>query len=125
MLKIYTASISYLRIPDALDITAQSATLGKPFAPSWKMVKELREKWTMTTAQFEAQYRKMMSISRETHKDFWESIEHQDRIVLCCYCKPFEFCHRFILKDILRGEYMGEIEIGNEIWSKYKGGDKR
>jgi uncharacterized protein YeaO (DUF488 family) len=67
---------------------------------------------TLSEEDYTRQYIQMMKRSYREHKDEWQELLNRDRVVLCCYCKANDFCHRYILADILvklGAEYCGEI----------------
>jgi len=103
--RITTAHISHRPTTDEirLDVTIKSGL--KMFAPSWAMVIGYKKGWLHHTT-YAAQYHEMMEKSYEANKADWEKILHHAAttgklIVLCCYCRKGEFCHRHLLAKIL------------------------
>lgn len=101
-----------------LDITVKTGD--RRFAPTWDMVMGHKngdpdyddEGYTIL-------YRQLMEESYCRDPNYWEDLLHCDGICLVCFCKACNFCHRFVLIDILeemckaRGidfDYVGEIE---------------
>lgn len=148
MFEIYTSQIfkggGGFKGEGKLDITIGSAKEGKIFAPTWEMVMEHKEAMKKAESLIDPEektkakrkanreytyaYRDMMRKSYKKHKKTWEDIlrgiipgldgEH-GRVVLCCYCRPEQFCHRKILAQMfvklgeeinLPAVYLGEIQ---------------
>lgn len=117
MLEVYTSTIRY-RGPDRLDISIKSGS--KVFAPTWNMVMEVKSQVDCVKAQEEytKTYLKMMKESFCNHPKEWDSLFERERVVLCCYCRPGEVCHRTILARFLvklGAKYMGEIEASPQL----------
>lgn len=99
MVEIYTGQYKYCG-PDRLDITVKGKDpIGRIFAPTWAMVDEYKmfkdeEKYTYA-------YRNLMRVSYRRHRDVWEEVLRRDRVVLVCFCKAGEFCHRVLLAGYL------------------------
>lgn len=101
-----------------LDITVKTGDLR--FAPTWDMVMGHKENDPRYSDElYTMMYREMMRQSYLNDPDYWEDLLHCDGICLMCFCKSCDFCHRFILIDILeemclvRGidfVYVGEVE---------------
>ncbi|MCW4014048.1 MAG: hypothetical protein NWF07_13830 [Candidatus Bathyarchaeota archaeon] len=107
---IYTSRITHTG-PDSIDITVKSAKgIAKKFAPTWDMVKKYKE-GKLSKLQYTRKYARM--INRLKAEDFEELIGDKKRIILTCYCKAGEFCHRTLLAKFLEQEgygiYGGEI----------------
>jgi uncharacterized protein YeaO (DUF488 family) len=108
ILKVYTSRINY-KGDGRLDITVKSGS--KLFAPTWGMVWGIKNK-TMTEEEYTKRYINLMRNSYTDHYDEWQELLNKEKVVLCCYCKKGDFCHRYILADILvklGAEYCGEI----------------
>ena len=109
MLKVYTSTIWGYHGPNKLDITVKSGV--KIFAPTWDMVLGYKN-GTITKEEYIEKYMQMMRESYKRYKRAWTTLLNGDRVVLCCYCKPGDFCHRLLLAEILEklgAEYCGEI----------------
>lgn len=119
---IYTIQLSkakQLGIENILDITVKSGN--KLFAPAWGMVNDVKS-GIITPEQYTKMYYTMMRLSYKNNITEWDTILNKGNnipIILGCYCKPYTFCHRYLLKDILikcyeKSYYMGEIGISND-----------
>ena len=96
---VCTSTIRYFG-PDRLDITVKSGV--KSFAPTWDMVMK-HKRGEISDTQYTDRYLRMMRTSYLDNKNGdWSAILNRRRVVLCCYCAPGNFCHRHLLKDILR-----------------------
>ena len=100
------------------DTTVKSGG-NSPFKPTWDMVLKLKRK-EITDAEYTEMYKKLMRISyKERKKEWLDFLQGQHRAVIACYCPCGNFCHRYLLVDILRKvaskhnipfEYMGELK---------------
>lgn len=119
---IYTAQIAKLKqlhIESYIDTTIKSGN--KLFSPTWEMVNDVKSN-KITPDEYTKLYYQMMRISYRQHQTEWDKLftHHKNTPrILACYCKPYTFCHRHLLKDILmkcydRSYCMGEIGISNE-----------
>lgn len=109
MAKIFTASIPQQKGKKYLDITVKSGD--KTFAPTWKMVMGLKN-GEITREQYIEEYTEMMRKSYKENRDRWEEVLGLDEVVLACYCKPDQFCHRVLLAKMMEkcgAEYLGEV----------------
>lgn len=89
--------------PFFLDITVKSGE--KIFAPTWDMVMGYK-KGTLTKTGYTEMYQEMMRESYRVNKTRWENlirgaIEAQRPVILCCYCRAGDFCHRYLLREYL------------------------
>lgn len=105
MLRVYTSQVGRYRGPDGLDTTIKSSSgIGRVFAPpSWGMVMGLkrgRVSWEAYTGWYLGHLRRM----REERRDAFEALLARDRVVLLCYCRPGERCHRRLLAQVLAQE---------------------
>jgi uncharacterized protein YeaO (DUF488 family) len=89
----------------------------KEFAPTWDIVMG-HKNGKITDEEYTKKYYELMKISWKNNKDKWLEILHRDEVVLGCYCKSGNFCHRYLLVDIFKKicenleipfEYCGEI----------------
>jgi len=106
-LKVYTAQYQYEGM-NRLDITVKTGLL--MFAPTWEMVMDYKKK-KITKEKYTELYYEKMRKSYKTYTDIWRWLLRQDKVVLVCFCKRGEFCHRYLLKDMLvklGATYMGE-----------------
>lgn len=96
-LQLYTGRMSY-KGDDKLDITVKAKL---PFSPTWKLVNKYKKK-NISEDEYKKEYHKMMKDSIQCFPEFWGDILLNNRkLTICCYCKPKDFCHRFLLKDYL------------------------
>jgi uncharacterized protein YeaO (DUF488 family) len=130
-LVVHTARVSYGG-PDRLDVTAKSAERhGKPFAPSWALVKwglsqraahnrklATRDRdadsfWQWTWKLYEMRYVEQMRVSYVYERWAWDALLRRQHVVLVCYCTDVEHCHRRLLAEILvklGATYQGEVD---------------
>ena len=117
-MKLYTSRITY-KGPNRLDITVKSATsLGKIWAPTWEIVMGAKN-GIISEQEYKEKYLQLMRTSLSLNKRAWMALLMKEELVICCYCKAGDFCHRLILaKEILPKlcerygipyQYMGEI----------------
>ena len=93
-----------------LDITVKTGL--QMFAPTWDMVMDYKNGKT-TREQYSNLYYKKMRKSYKIYRPEWNWLLNQEEIVLVCFCKPGDFCHRVLLAEILvklGAEYVGEID---------------
>jgi len=108
---LYTSTIRYRGELRSLDITVKSAgSFGKHFAPTWAMV--MGYKKTGDSVLYREQYRDILE-HNYVHVKHLADVARSEDIVLKCYCKAGDFCHRVILalyvQDIFKIEYGGEV----------------
>lgn len=107
-MNLWTAQYRYSG-NDRFDITVKGRE-NMEFAPTWDMVLSHKNK-TMSDEEYTKIYKEMMRKSYVKNKNKWEKLLKRDEITLVCFCKKYNFCHRYILKDILvkmGAVYMGE-----------------
>lgn len=112
---IYTSQLKYSG-GDRLDITVKGQDpIGKHFAPTWEMVKSIKN-GTISQELYTLAYVGLMLNSQYvTAPKLWEQIRtlYPHRITLVCFCPAGTFCHRVLLAKIFQnigwGEYKGEI----------------
>ena len=120
-MELYTIQMGRWRLAKALEIefvdtTAKTAP-DSIFSPTWEMVKSIKN-GSVTTAEYERQYRALMTSSYKQRKAEWMKFVLKDKVAIACYCKDGAFCHRFVLRDILEKacKYHGqEFEYAGEI----------
>jgi len=131
-MRIYTISIPLARQatsivggekiasdPNFIDTTVMTGN--KLIAPTWAMVNDYKShKITM-----DDYYGKYLAIISEAtsfkNLDKFNKLFDKPYVILGCYCKPRDFCHRFILADILAvyredNCYAGEITDDTFKW---------
>ena len=117
-MQIWTSTIDYQGV-DRLDITVKSGE--DTFAPTWAMVTDYHRgklDWPVYTTM----YTETMRLSWKYRCARWDEVLAMSSVTLCCYCKPTECCHRFLLVQMLlkaakaagiQAEYHGEC--GDEL----------
>lgn len=113
MVRISTSQFAYTG-PDRLDITFKT---GDPvFAPTKWLVYQYKYHG-MSEEEYIRQYTIQMEQSYINNKQRWNQLLNQDTVVLVCYCRSGEFCHRVILANLLvqlGAKYCGEIFLFNK-----------
>jgi len=116
MVKIYTVQIAVahrLNITKDLrylDTTVKSGD--KTFAPTWEMVMG-HKKGEISDEQYTREYYTMMRGSYRRNLPRWDEVLSMDEVILGCYCRADEFCHRYLLAEMLvrcGGTYESEIQ---------------
>ena len=108
---IYTSRINYSGNKIKIDITAKSATgIGRHFKPTWKMV--LDYKATKNETWYIHEYHQILEDNYYYIRQLADYAKDHD-VVLVCYCKAGNFCHRVLLAEYIDGlfnvKYKGEI----------------
>jgi len=115
MVKIHTIQIilaeklGIVSSRNYLDITAKSASI---FAPSWLLLNGYRY-GKITEAEYTKRYLALMRRLYKKSSYCFHEVADMEDVILACYCRAGEFCHRLILKDIfvkMGGKYIGEID---------------
>lgn len=88
-----------------LDITVASGI--KWLAPTWNMVKASK-KGTLSQPAYKAIYLEMMEENFKNRPDRLQWLKDRKSLVLACYCKPGDFCHRYILAEFLAEKFGAE-----------------
>jgi uncharacterized protein YeaO (DUF488 family) len=108
-MKVYTSQYNY-KGDNRLDITVKTGW--NILAPTWDMVMNYKN-GNISQEEYTKQYYNKMRTSYVNRKDDWNWILKQEEVVLVCFCKAGDFCHRLLLADILvklGAEYLGEIK---------------
>lgn len=66
----------------------------------------------MTEEKYTKEYYKLMRKSYKENRNKWDKLLNQNEVVLVCFCKAGDFCHRYLLAEILVKlgcVYKGEI----------------
>lgn len=88
-----------------IDTTVKSGY--KWLAPKWEMVMG-HKNGSVSNEDYTTQYLEMMSQSQIVDADKWKELFNQDKpIVFACYCPCFNFCHRYLLIQLL-AQYASE-----------------
>jgi ribA/ribD-fused uncharacterized protein len=110
MVKLWTAQYRYPG-PYRLDITVKGQDpIGKLFAPTWDMVNKYKQ--NHNEEEYMDLYKGMMYDSQLHNPQIWNDLLRRDYLVLVCFCKYGNFCHRHLLvaELIKKGvAYHGEI----------------
>jgi uncharacterized protein YeaO (DUF488 family) len=103
----------------SLDVTVKSGY--QAFAPTWKMVTDYK-KGKITEEEYTRRYLNLMRTSFQIYPQRWaEALQlaiNNHVLILLCYCKEGDFCHRHLLKEYLKKYFEGEgyeVEIIAEI----------
>ena len=101
---LHTSRI-WLADPDGLDISIQGKDpFGKLFAPTWKMVMDYKKDnhGHMSRDVYTAEYHDKMYALYEERPEVWLELLNRARVVLKCYCRSGDLCHRLLLVEYLR-----------------------
>jgi len=103
-----------------LDVTVKGQDpLGRHFAPTWEMLRAWQSR-TLNNREYTHQYYELMRDRFRVNREPWIELLAKSRIVLVCFEKPEEnFCHRFILANILQkmgAKYEGELNVDGSFW---------
>jgi uncharacterized protein YeaO (DUF488 family) len=101
---VYTVQIGQWRKVKALGLEMYDTTVRSrnPYvAPTWDMVLG-HKSGEITDAEYTFEYLLMMEKSVRDHHAWWMEFIRRENIVLACYCKSGRFCHRYLLKDIVK-----------------------
>lgn len=108
MLKVFTSNYRYGG-DDRFDISVKGK-LHPEFAPTWSMVKGIKE-GTMTEDEYTKLYHDLMINSWKNKRDAWDRLLSMDMVTLVCFCPNGSFCHRYLLAGYLvkcGAKYMGD-----------------
>lgn len=106
-MKIYTAQMSVGKkllkegwtTDEIIDTTVKSGAV--LLAPEWAMVMGIKKGGGLSEEDYTAQYNELMRNRYLEDKTFLNYLFEKERIVLLCYCKAGDFCHRHLLVKIL------------------------
>ena len=92
-----------------LNITVKSGTgVGRLFAPTWPMVMGWK-RGDLDEEGYTDLFVPHMRESYRRHQNEWHQLlQNHEKIALLCYCKKGAFCHRHLVKEMLR-------KVGNKI----------
>lgn len=98
-MKLYTAQMNQWRRLKKegrayIDTTVKTGI--KAFAPQWDMVMGVKQ-GTLTPEQYTERYEELMEFSEVAYEEEWEDLLSREEVILLCYCKPGDFCHRHLL----------------------------
>jgi hypothetical protein len=117
---IYTAQYRYSG-PDRVDITVKGASSpGVVLAPTWEMVTAHKSEPDKHKADLDYAIKYFPLIVKRVFNDrsmanMLSNIISMNRVVLVCFCRPGDFCHRVLAAKMLQelgyGTYRGEIPV--------------
>lgn len=104
---LYTAQIAKWRLAEKrkipfIDTTVKSGV--KTFAPTWSIVLGIKGQGTtpITEDEYIVEYTRLMDISMEENYKVWDDLINMEEVCIMCYCPAGKFCHRHVLKDIIK-----------------------
>jgi len=97
-MKVSTSTYRYPG-PHRLDVTRKSGE--RAFAPTWEMVQEYKA-GRLSEEDYTRLYHQRLKESLRENPQAWESLLHREEVVLVCFCPAGAFCHRHLLKEIIR-----------------------
>lgn len=100
---VYTYQLAQWRALKELDLELIDTTVRSGesrLAPTWEMVLAVKRGHLDQTA-YEREYRALMARSQEADPEFWAALLRQPAFAIGCYCRPYTFCHRYLLLEIL------------------------
>lgn len=72
------------------------------FSPTWDMVLG-HKSGSVSDEEYTRLYRERMSTSWKAHKPEWQAfLRMTEPVAIACYCKAGHFCHRYLLRDLLK-----------------------
>lgn len=101
-MQMWTGQLSNWRQIQASGIEVIDTTVkgGKtPFAPTWDIV-HAHKSYEITDEEYRARYIELMRESWREHRDEWLHFIMKPNYALCCFCRPGNFCHRHILREM-------------------------
>jgi len=108
-LEVFTGRVHHHRDdPDRLDITWLGSQGRSIFAPTpglfWPFIEKRRRGEVITAEewqQYVAGYTEQMRLCYRDHKQAWEALLGQERVLLVCFCADSQRCHRSVLAHLL------------------------
>lgn len=102
---IYTCQLAKWRKVKEKNLTLIDTTIKSGLrwlAPNWDMVIGYK-KGNYSKTTYTHMYIRLMNISLSLNEEKWEKlILENDNLVLACYCKAGDFCHRHLLKEFIK-----------------------
>lgn len=119
MAKFYTVQLSKAKkMKDfngkLYNITAKNGMI--EFAPTWNMILKIKDK-SITELEYGQLYTDLMRKSYQQNNQVWQELINSDIFAISCFCNETDFCHRFLLAEILEKcgcQYLGEWREENE-----------
>lgn len=100
MCRVCTGRVSY-KGRDGLDITVKSGKgIGKLFAPTWDMVMGVKQR-RITVAEYTERFLNLLRERYRQDEAAFIDVLKWEQVVLLCYCRPGEFCHRHLVVNVL------------------------
>lgn len=131
-MEAWTAQYRYTG-PYRLDVTVKGQDpIGKLFAPTWDMVMKYKDS-KQTEEDKKAYIQKYHAVILnviKNHRKAWDELLARKYVVVVCFCKAGEFCHRHLLMHYLQqygavcnGEITDFSRWGNEqkVIKEFKG----
>ena len=91
-----------------VDITIKSGN--KAFAPTWDMVMSHKDE-KITDEEYTRLYYEIMRASYSNQYVEWDKLLNLDKVLIVCFCKAGNFCHRKLLAHML-------VKCGAEHWGE-------
>jgi len=110
---LYTSTIRYKGPGKILDITVKNKhPFGYAFAPTWSMVMDYKK--YKDEESYITLYNAILRLSNTKSKlEQLSKMCHEQDVVLVCFCRAENFCHRFLLAQHLvknyQVAYVGEV----------------
>ena len=119
-MELYTSQLSQWRSVKALNIPYIDTTIKSGltyFSPTWEMVSNYK-KGLLSEQEYTLRYFRLMTQSQINIPKAWKKLFNYDQLCIMCYCQRETFCHRHLLKNIIKDyaevhefafQYRGEI----------------
>lgn len=103
-MELYTIQIAKWRLAkkqniEFIDTTVKSGVAW--LAPTWDIVSNVKD-GTITPEQYTEVYNRLMIESMFRHESDWYDLLNKNKVAIACYCADGNFCHRHILKRIIK-----------------------
>lgn len=115
-ISIYTAQMSQWRLLKKMGVTLLDVTIKtgvKAFAPRWEDLMAYKNK-EMGEEEYTRIYLARMKKSKQLFPEAWNALKDNPSIGVMCYCKPNQFCHRHLFKQLAK-DYLEEEGITVEL----------
>lgn len=102
--QIYTVQISLWRHLKSLDISLLDITVKtgcRAFSPRYEHLMQYKS-GAMSEEEYTRIYLARMKKSVNLFKDEWNKLLDYKKVALACYCKPGDFCHRHLFKNLMK-----------------------
>ena len=103
-INLYTVQMARWRKVKAAGLTILDTTVKsghREVAPTWDMVMG-HKAGTVSDEEYVRQYKLLLDRSLRENQDWWVNLLQSEILVLGCYCRADGFCHRYILKDVIK-----------------------